>query len=332
MLRNLGRGFVPSPSRSVWADAGFRAVPEETMNLADRYVRVRAQLIELCAKTDDPLARMATVVAVLHHKLPHFFWTGFYLSKNDGLIVGPYQGPLACAVLPGPAGVCWEAMRRGEPVRVPDVHAFAGHVACDARSKSEIVVPVRDATGRIVGVLDVDSDKPDAFSEVDAQGLEAIVALIHAAQTPDLPDALRRLLARQPLAVLATQGQGQPHASLLGFAASEDLSKLVFATPRATRKFENLTADGRAALLVDDRANRPDDIMVATAATAIGRVEEIGHAEREAATQVYLRRHPHLRSFLDSPDTAVLRMTVERYFVVRRFQEVTEVRPPIRAT
>lgn len=147
---------------------------------AGRYARIREQLAELFCKTDDPVARMATAVALLHHKLPHFFWTGFYLLKQDALVVGPYQGPLACAVLPGPDGVCWASVRDARPILVPDVHAFPGHVACDARSKSEVVIPLRDAAGRVVGVLDVDSDRPAAFGDVDVQGLEAIVALIYA--------------------------------------------------------------------------------------------------------------------------------------------------------
>jgi GAF domain-containing protein len=151
--------------------------------LADRYGRIRTQLEELFASNRDPVARMATMAALLHHKMPHFFWTGFYRLVGGKLVVGPYQGPLACAVLDGPAGVCWAGVHRAEPVLVPDVHAFPGHVACDERSQSEVVVPVRDASGAIVAVLDVDSDQPDAFSETDVEGLVAVVALIHA----DLP-------------------------------------------------------------------------------------------------------------------------------------------------
>jgi L-methionine (R)-S-oxide reductase len=148
--------------------------------LAARYARIADQLRELFLKTGDPVARMATTVAVLHHKMPHFFWSGFYRLQADALVVGPYQGPLACAVLPGPEGVCWAGVQRGDPVLVPDVQAFPGHVACDARARSEVVLPMRDAAGSIVGVLDVDSDLPDAFSQVDVEGLERIAALIHA--------------------------------------------------------------------------------------------------------------------------------------------------------
>ena len=145
---------------------------------AGRYDRIADQLADLFRKTDDPLARMATAVALLHHKMPRFFWTGFYLLSDDALLVGPYQGPLACAVLEGPDGVCWAGVNDGETVIVPDVHAYPGHVACDARSRSEIVVPLRDAAGGVVGVLDIDSETPDAFDEADRAGLERIVAMI----------------------------------------------------------------------------------------------------------------------------------------------------------
>ena len=152
--------------------------------LAGRYERIAAQLQDLFRAgpkaTDDPIARMATACAVLHHKMPHYFWTGFYLLKEGKLVVGPYQGPVACAVLPGPDGVCWAGVAGGAAVIVPDVHAFPGHVACDARSRSEIVVPMRGEDGAVVGVLDVDSDRPDAFGEVDRVGLERIVGLVHA--------------------------------------------------------------------------------------------------------------------------------------------------------
>lgn len=149
--------------------------------LADRYQRLARQLADLFARNPDPIARMATMVALLHHKMPHYFWSGFYRLIDGKLVVGPYQGPLACAILDGPDGVCWASVQRGESVLVPDVHAFAGHVACDSRSQSEVVVPVRDGSGAIVAVLDVDSDQPDAFSQTDVDGLERLVAMIHQA-------------------------------------------------------------------------------------------------------------------------------------------------------
>jgi len=155
----------------------------ESKSLAGRYERMATQLEELFTNgpkaTDDPIARMATITAILQHKMPHFFWTGFYRREGQQLIVGPYQGPLACAVLPGTEGVCWACMKEKKTILVPDVHAFEGHVACDSRSRSEIVVPVKEPAGNIVAVLDVDSDQPDAFSKTDQAGLEKIVGLIY---------------------------------------------------------------------------------------------------------------------------------------------------------
>lgn len=143
-----------------------------------RYGRLREQLIGLLGKTADPQARMATISALLYHKFNYYFWCGFYRLVDGDLVVGPYQGPLACQVLARGRGICWAAVRSGATVIVPDVRRFAGHIACDARSLSEIVVPVRDAGGMIVAVLDVDSDKPEQFDEEDRQGLEAIVKLL----------------------------------------------------------------------------------------------------------------------------------------------------------
>lgn len=143
-----------------------------------RYRRIRGQLAELLGKSQDPVAHMATVAALLYHKFDHYFFCGFYRLLDGDLVVGPYQGPLACQVLARGRGVCWAAVVRGETVTVPDVRQFPGHVACDSRSLSEIVVPVRDRNGAIVAVLDVDSDKPDQFDADDAAGLEGIVDLM----------------------------------------------------------------------------------------------------------------------------------------------------------
>ena len=142
---------------------------------AGRYGRIREQLEVELAKCDEPLARMATAIALLHHRQPHFFWTGFYRLVGNELIVGPYQGSLACQVIPVGQGVCGATVVREETLVVPDVHAFEGHIACDSRSRSEIVVPYRDGNGAVAGVLDVDSTAPAAFDEVDAEHLEAIV-------------------------------------------------------------------------------------------------------------------------------------------------------------
>jgi L-methionine (R)-S-oxide reductase len=144
----------------------------------ERYRRVAEQLRELFVSTSDPIPRMATAAALLHAKMGGFFWTGWYLLRDGELTVGPYQGSLACLVLPAHRGVCWAGIDRGEAVIVPDVHAFPGHVACDSRSRSEIVIPLRDASGAVVGVLDVDSERPAHFDEIDREGLEAVAALI----------------------------------------------------------------------------------------------------------------------------------------------------------
>lgn len=144
-----------------------------------RYDRIRAQLAGLLEKTPDPQAKMATIAALLYHKFDYYFWCGFYRLLGDDLVVGPYQGPLACQVLAKNKGVCWEAVRRGETVVVADVRLFPGHIACDPRSLSEIVVPVRDKKGAIAAVLDVDSDRPAQFDEADAAGLQKITALLN---------------------------------------------------------------------------------------------------------------------------------------------------------
>ena len=148
------------------------------MNKEARYRRLYEQLVALMQKTTDPGARMATIVAVIHHKMDCFFWTGFYMLTNGDLIVKTYQGPLACQVLERHTGVCWAAIDQSKTIIVPDVHQFPGHIACDSRSQSEIVIPVRVQTGKIVGVLDIDSESLNSFDETDAQWLEMIVKLI----------------------------------------------------------------------------------------------------------------------------------------------------------
>jgi L-methionine (R)-S-oxide reductase len=143
-----------------------------------RYERLHTQIVALLADKDYPLARMATITAVLHHKMDNFFWTGFYLLVEGELIVGPYQGPVACILLKKDTGVCWAGVNESKTLVVQDVHEFPGHIACDSRSRSEIVVPLKDSDGKIIGILDVDSKDLASFDEVDARWLEKIVALI----------------------------------------------------------------------------------------------------------------------------------------------------------
>jgi GAF domain-containing protein len=144
------------------------------------YARLYEQLSDLITgKSPSLVAAMATVCALLHHKMAHHFWTGFYfVAGDDELHVGPYQGAVACQVLKG-CGVCLHAARIRASVVVPDVEAFPGHIACDSRSKSEVVVPLI-VGGKVVAVLDVDSDKSAQFDEDDARALERIVALLEA--------------------------------------------------------------------------------------------------------------------------------------------------------
>ncbi|HNZ43805.1 MAG TPA: GAF domain-containing protein [Bacteroidales bacterium] len=145
-----------------------------------RYQRLYAQLSDLAEKSAYPLSQMATINALLYHKIDYFFWCGFYEVKDKHLAVVSYQGPLACQLLPQNKGVCWAAVNENKTIIVPDVEAFPGHIACSSLSKSEIVVPVRNKEGKPVAVLDVDSKEYGSFDETDALYLEKIVQLIHA--------------------------------------------------------------------------------------------------------------------------------------------------------
>jgi GAF domain-containing protein len=150
----------------------------EELKKEGRYERIYKQLSELVLKSNSSTARMATIIAVLHHKMDYFFWTGFYLMDNGDMTVNVYQGPVACQILDKDKGVCWAAYNKKETVVVDDVHAFPGHIACDSRSNSEIVVPLKNTSGNVIGVLDVDSSQKASFSEVDARWLEKILELV----------------------------------------------------------------------------------------------------------------------------------------------------------
>ena len=144
-----------------------------------RYQRIIEQLRKLLTATSDPICRMATVSSLLYHKMRHFFWIGFYRLIDGQLLVGPYQGTIACQKLQKDQGVCWACANQGQSILVHNVCQFPGHIACDPRSQSEIVVPVRDKNGKITAVLDGDSDKISAFDEIDRQYLESIADLIY---------------------------------------------------------------------------------------------------------------------------------------------------------
>lgn len=144
----------------------------------ERYERVIVQLNELLTVTADPIARMATIASLLKHKFQHFFWCGFYRVSGDELIVGPYQGSIACQILKG-GGVCLESVKKAAAVIVPDVHQFPGHIACDSRSNSEICIPVFDRNKTIVAVLDIDSTSFNDFNETDNIFLTEICKMIY---------------------------------------------------------------------------------------------------------------------------------------------------------
>ena len=145
---------------------------------AARYERLTEQLRGLIENRSPTLeAAMSTICAVLHAKMRHHSWTGFYhFVSEDELHVGPYQGPVSCQILKG-SGVCLHAASTGESVVVADVRAFPGHIACDSRSKSEIVLPLFKGS-RVVAVLDIDSAKLDQFSKADVEPLAKLLELL----------------------------------------------------------------------------------------------------------------------------------------------------------
>jgi hypothetical protein len=138
-------------------------------------------------------------------------------------------------------------------------------------------------------------------------------------------EILREMLESQLFGVLGTHHDGEPYTSLVGFAATEDLKQLLFTTGRSTRKHTNLVADSRASMLIDTRTNRPADFTEASAATAVGVVEEVSDSEREGFDKRFLTKHPHLESFVHSPSCVRLRLRVSVYMVVTHFQHVIEL-------
>ena len=145
------------------------------------------------------------------------------------------------------------------------------------------------------------------------------------ANLKDVKNVLKDLFDSQTLAVLATQGNGQPYTNLVAFAFSQDLQSLFFATAQTTRKFANLSAEPMVSMLVDNRANNPSDFHWAKAVTVTGKAEKIDKEKEVEITETYLGKHPHLRDFLASPSCVLIRIRVETYYLVRRFQEVIEI-------
>ena len=152
------------------------------------YSQINRQLAALLDGESDLIANTANAAALLYHLLPDINWVGFYFSKGDELVLGPFQGKPACSRIHTGKGVCGTAAAKQQTVIVPDVTRFDGHIVCDAASRSEIVVPLIN-WGKLVGVLDVDSPTPNRFDEDDAEGLEVIAAvLLSLLPTDNMPD------------------------------------------------------------------------------------------------------------------------------------------------
>ncbi|ACT94873.1 GAF domain-containing protein [Dyadobacter fermentans] len=151
-------------------------IPADT-NRATVYDALLPQIEALVADESDLTANLANIAAVLKEAFG-FFWVGFYLAKEGQLVLGPFQGPIACTRIPFHKGVCGASYSRAETIIVPDVEQFPGHIACSSASRSEIVVPVFHRNGTVAMVLDVDSDQLDDFSETDREALEKVAKLI----------------------------------------------------------------------------------------------------------------------------------------------------------
>ena len=140
------------------------------------YKELQKTIASLTEGEDDEVALMATVACEVHHSDDRFDWTGFYrMTAPELLKIGPYQGGHGCLVIPFSRGVCGAAARTGEVQLVPDVDAFPGHIACASSTRSELVLPVRNAQGALIGVFDIDSNQPDSFASNDVAGLQSML-------------------------------------------------------------------------------------------------------------------------------------------------------------
>ena len=144
---------------------------------AQKYQMLVSQIASLIEGEDDQIAMMSNVAAAIHQEMK-FWWTGFYRVVGEELLLGPFQGPVACMHIPFGRGVCGTAWQRQQTVVVPDVDQFPGHIACSSQSRSEIVVPVFSPDGKVTAVLDIDSENLAAFDDVDRQYLEQICQMI----------------------------------------------------------------------------------------------------------------------------------------------------------
>ena len=159
----------------------YAARDDRPADKAARYAEVEAEILAVLDGEPDRVARMATVASMLADAFEPFFWTGFYVvdpTRSEELVVGPYQGTLGCLRIAFERGVCGAAARTGQTQIVEDVHAFPGHIACDARSRSEIVVPVFDGSDTLIAVFDIDATVTSAFDATDAHALERLMARV----------------------------------------------------------------------------------------------------------------------------------------------------------
>ena len=150
---------------------------DTTLSKTEKYAALLPQLRSLTENETDVIANMANISAALKEVFG-WWWVGFYLVKNDELILGPFQGPIACTRIKYGRGVCGTAWKEKQTLLVPDVEQFPGHIACSSASKTEIVVPVFNAENNVVGVLDVDSERLGILDEADKEGLEEVVKLL----------------------------------------------------------------------------------------------------------------------------------------------------------
>ncbi len=158
--------------------------PDRPSDKAAAYIEVEAEILAVLEGEPNRVARMATVASMLADAFEAYFWTGFYVvdaDRSEELVVGPYQGTLGCLRIPFGRGVCGAAAQTRQTQVVEDVHAFPGHIACDSRSASEIVVPVLNGSGDLIAVFDVDATTPAAFDRVDAQALERLLGKVFGA-------------------------------------------------------------------------------------------------------------------------------------------------------
>ncbi|HAQ69574.1 MAG TPA: diguanylate cyclase [Flavobacteriales bacterium] len=146
---------------------------DRSSSKSEKYEQLIPQILALVKGESNRVAVLATVSAVLHEAFD-FFWTGFYLVEGSELIVGPFQGPVACLRIQKGKGVCGSAWENEQSIIVPDVNKYPGHIACSALSQSEIVIPMISDSGKVLGVLDIDSTELDAFDDVDRNNLEKL--------------------------------------------------------------------------------------------------------------------------------------------------------------